>query len=77
MPKKEEKEKSFEQLCSSLEETVSRLEDEQLPLEEAIRLFNAGVADAIEARKRLLASEEKVQKLVETLEGRFELHDLE
>ncbi len=75
MPKKEEK--SFEQLCNSLEETVGRLEDEQLPLEEAIRLFNSGVNDALEARKRLLASEEKVQKLIETLEGRFELHDLE
>ncbi len=75
MAKKEEK--SFEQLCRSLEEIVGRLEDEQLPLEDAIRLFNEGVEAALEARKRLQASEEKVQKLVQTLEGRFELKDLE
>lgn len=75
MAKKEEK--SFEQLCRNLEDIVGRLEDEQLPLEDAIRLFNDGVEAALEARKRLQASEEKVQKLVETLEGRFELKDLE
>lgn len=75
MAKKEEK--SFEQLCRNLEEIVGRLEDEQLPLEDAIRLFNEGVEAALEARKRLQASEEKVQKLVQTLEGRFELKDLE
>lgn len=75
MAKKEEK--SFEQLCRSLEEIVGRLEDEQLPLEDAIRLFNEGVEAALEARKRLQASEEKVQKLVQTLDGRFELKDLE
>jgi exodeoxyribonuclease VII small subunit len=75
MAKKEEK--NFEQLCRNLEEIVGRLEDEQLPLEDAIRLFNEGVEAALEARKRLQASEEKVQKLVETLEGRFELKDLE
>ncbi|MFH1071246.1 MAG: exodeoxyribonuclease VII small subunit [Candidatus Glassbacteria bacterium] len=71
------KDKNFEQLMARLEEIVARLEDEQLPLEESIRLFTEGVELALTARGKLEDGEKKVQKLIEKLEGGFELEDLD
>jgi len=67
----------FEELCRRLEEIVQSLEDEQLPLEESIKLFTEGVALAKQARTRLEEGEQTVQKLVRTVEGKFALEDLE
>ena len=75
--KSEKKTEDFENLCLRLEEIVQSLEDEQLPLEESIRLFTEGVDLALKARKKLEASEEKVKKLIQTLEGEFRLEDLD
>jgi exodeoxyribonuclease VII small subunit len=75
--KSEKKTEDFEDLCRRLEEIVQSLEDEQLPLEESIRLFTEGVDLALKARKKLEASEEKVKKLIQTLEGEFRLEDLD
>ena len=75
MAKKDEN--GFEALVGRLEEIVERLEDEQLPLEESIRLFSEGVDLALKARGKLKSSEETVQKLIRTLDGGFELQPLE
>ncbi len=67
----------FEELCRRLEEIVTRLEDEQLPLEETIRLFTEGVELAARARRKLEDGEKRVQLLVEKLDGEFELRELD
>jgi len=73
----EKKTESFENLCRRLEEIVEKLEDEQLSLEESIKLFTEGVEIAGKARKKLEDGEKKVRKLIEKAEGGFELEDLD
>jgi exodeoxyribonuclease VII small subunit len=67
------KEQDFAQVVGRLEEIVNSLEDEQLPLERSIELFNEGVELALVARGKLEKGEDKVQKLIEKLGGGFEL----
>jgi len=73
----EKKEKTFEDHCRRLDEIVGRLEDEQLPLEESIELFTEGVDLALKARTQLEEGGKKVQKLIEKIEGDFDLEDLD
>ncbi len=69
------KEQDFARIMVRLEEIVTSLEDEQLPLEGSIELFNEGVELAIAARAKLEAGENKVRRLIEKLEGGFELEE--
>lgn len=73
----QKKEQSFEENCRRLEEIVESIEDEQLPLEESIKLFTEGVELALKARGQLEEGEKKVQKLIARMEGDFELEDLD
>jgi len=73
----QKKKRSFEQDCRRLEEIVESLEDDQLPLEESIKLFTEGVDLALKARGQLEESETKVQKLIAGMQGGFELEDLD
>lgn len=73
----QKKKQSFEENCRRLEEIVESLEDEQLPLEESIRLFTEGVDLALKVRGQLEEGEKKVQKLIAGIEGDFELEDLD
>ena len=70
-------EKDFESICGRLEEIVASLEDEQLPIERSVELFNEGVELALAARELLEGGEQKVQQLIEKLEGGFELEDFQ
>jgi exodeoxyribonuclease VII small subunit len=67
----------FEKICARLEEIVSSLEDEQLPIERSVELFSEGVELALSARELLEGGEKKVQQLIEKLEGGFELEDFQ
>ncbi|HOQ09083.1 MAG TPA: exodeoxyribonuclease VII small subunit [Syntrophomonadaceae bacterium] len=67
----------FEQALKRLEELVSQLEDGELELEEALRLFEEGVRLSRYCQQELKAADGKVQKLVQTLEGDLELVDCE
>ena len=69
------KKQDFAQITIRLEEIVTSLEDEQLPLERSIELFNEGVELALAARGKLEAGENKVRRLIEKLEGGFELEE--
>jgi exodeoxyribonuclease VII small subunit len=69
------KEQNFAQTVGRLEEIVTSLEDEQLPLERSIELFNEGVELALAARGKLETGEKKVQQLIEKLGGGFELEE--
>jgi exodeoxyribonuclease VII small subunit len=73
----QKKKRSFEENCRRLEEIVESLEDEQLPLEQSIKLFTEGVELALKAREQLEEGEKKVQKLIARIEGDFELEDMD
>ncbi|MFH2055346.1 MAG: exodeoxyribonuclease VII small subunit [bacterium] len=57
-------EKSFEQSLERLEEVVSKLEQGDLPLEEAIKLFQEGMRLSQSCSTKLAAAETEVKKLV-------------
>jgi len=65
----------FEEALKRLEELVSQLEDGELELDEALRLFEEGVKLSRFCQQELKAADGKVQKLVQTLEGNLELVD--
>lgn len=54
---------SYEEALAELEQIVATLEDEQNPLEEAMKLFERGQALAARCGALLEAAELKVQKL--------------
>jgi exodeoxyribonuclease VII small subunit len=55
---------SFEGSLQELEARVKRLESGDLPLEEALRLFEEGVALAQRCHDQLEAAEQRVSQLV-------------
>jgi exodeoxyribonuclease VII small subunit len=55
---------SFEAAFAELEEVVKRLEEGNLPLDEAMALFERGTALAAACNTRLDAAELRVQQLV-------------
>ncbi len=60
----------FEKDLKRLEEIVERLEEEEgLSLEESIKLFEEGVKLAASCRKQLTQAENKVVKLIKTVQG--------
>jgi|Deesub1362A_J573_1020465.scaffolds.fasta_scaffold07493_3 exodeoxyribonuclease VII small subunit len=65
------KEPGFEESLRRLEEIVDRLEGDELPLEEALALFEEGVKLAEECGKRLDAAEKKVMLLLKEADGRL------
>jgi exodeoxyribonuclease VII small subunit len=65
------KELTFEQALTKLEESVSRLEEGQMPLDEALDCFEAGVESANLCRKKLKAVESRVEILVKNSSGAF------
>lgn len=67
---------SFEQRLRRLEEIVGELESEQIELERALGLFEEGVACLRSATEELGKVEARVQRLVERVDGTFEVTDL-
>lgn len=67
---------TFEDRVRRLEEIVAGLEREDLPLDEALRLFEEGVECLREASAQLNSVEAKVQRLVERGDGSFDVSDL-
>lgn len=64
-------ETTFEQALKNLEDAVARLEQGQIPLDEALDCFEAGVQSANLCRKKLQAVEARVETLMKTAEGSF------
>ncbi|MFC7394231.1 exodeoxyribonuclease VII small subunit [Scopulibacillus cellulosilyticus] len=56
---------SFEEAMTNLEVIVKRLEENDVPLEEAIDLFQQGVALSKQCHKRLQIVEEKMDQIIE------------
>jgi exodeoxyribonuclease VII small subunit len=60
---------SFETSLAELEQRVKRLETGDLPLEEALALFEQGVALAQRCHEQLEAAEQRVSQLVRGSRG--------
>ncbi len=57
-------EMSLEARLRRLEEILARMESDQVPLEEALNLFEEGVAHVREAERVLAAAELRVEELL-------------
>lgn len=68
----EPEEASFEANLRKLENIVSELEQGDLPLDQALELYEQGVGAYRNCHRRLEEAETKVVKLVETLEGELQ-----
>ena len=62
---------TFEDALKNLEKIVEQLEQGQLPLDEALDCFEAGVKNANLCRKKLQAVEERVELLMKNADGSF------
>ena len=70
-------EQSFDQGMAELEAVVARLEGGELPLEDALAAFEAGVSLVRQLNERLNAAEARVDVLGRDAEGRLALEPLE
>jgi exodeoxyribonuclease VII small subunit len=68
---------SFEESIRELEEIVERLDGDDLPLDEALRLFERGVEQLRLASAELARADAQVKLLAEQADGTFELVDLD
>ena len=66
---------SFEQTLARLEQIASSLDRDDLPLEEALRLFEEGIAKLREANAALGEAEGTVQRLIEDAAGVLKLDE--
>jgi len=62
---------TFEQALKTLEAAVDQLEQGQMPLDEALDCFEAGVKSANICRKKLQAVEERIEMLMKKADGTF------
>ena len=62
---------TFEQALKNLEKAVARLEKGQIPLDEALDSFEAGVQSANLCRKKLQAVEARIETLTKNSDGSF------
>lgn len=72
-PKKPEtsKKPDFERSLARLEEVVRRLESPQLSLDDAMKLFEEGVALSRECQKQLEEAEGRVEILLKKADGKL------
>jgi exodeoxyribonuclease VII small subunit len=64
VPEPSAKELSLEARLRRLEEILARMESDQVPLEEALDLFEEGVAHVREAERVLAVAELRVEELL-------------
>lgn len=64
-----EEPRGFEDALQELERRVRRLESGEVPLDEALRLFEEGVALARSCHEQLEAAEQRVASLVRGADG--------
>jgi exodeoxyribonuclease VII small subunit len=67
----------FEKALNELEVQVHLLESGDLPLEEALKAFEAGIKLTRECQQALTEAEQKVQLLLEKADGSVELTDFD
>jgi exodeoxyribonuclease VII small subunit len=73
----EKKDRKFDQSMAELEAIVARLEAGELPLEEALGAFEAGVALVRALNQRLSEAEARVEILTRDANGKPQLQPLD
>jgi exodeoxyribonuclease VII small subunit len=68
---------SYEKRVERLQEIVSDLEGDGLPLDDALKLFEEGIELLRLASDELTRTEGRVQLLIEHAEGVFETRDID
>ena len=68
---------TLDETLARLEEIVMRLDEEQLPLGDALMLFEEGVAHLRSAAGTLTEAEARVKRLVEMADGAFVVEELD
>lgn len=64
---------TFEASLKELETIVKRLEDGDMPLEESLKLFEAGVRLSRECKERLSNAERRIEVLMKEADGSISL----
>ena len=77
MTMKKTKKDSLEASLARLEEIVDALENGNVPLDDAVALFEEGAALAKESSERLKTAELKIKKLSKAIDGSFEISDMD
>ncbi len=77
MTTKKATKRTLEQSLKRLEEIVNRMEGGETPLDEAVELYEEGIAIAKECAEKLKAAELKIKKLSKDVEGQFEIAETE
>lgn len=72
-----QKKPDFERSLARLEEVVRRLESPQLSLDDAMKLFEEGVALSRECQKQLEEAEAKVEILLKKADGKLSAEPFE
>jgi exodeoxyribonuclease VII small subunit len=70
-------EKTFDQSMAELEAIVARLESGELPLEDALAAFEAGVALVRTLNQRLTDAEARIDVITRDANGNLRLHPME
>ncbi len=68
---------TIDELLTSLEKVTKRLEEEALPLEEALELFARGVQIAATVKKELEQAKRQIRRVVEESDGLFSLEEFD
>ena len=66
----------FEQSLNQLDQLVKKLEDQNLPLEQALQTFEQGVALTRQCQQALAHAEQKI-KILTQQQGSYQLQDFE
>ncbi len=76
MSAKKSSKQTFEDAIKRLEEIVAALEQGDVPLDEALNLYEEGVQLSRSCGERLKEAELRIKKLNKDIKGQFELTDL-
>jgi exodeoxyribonuclease VII small subunit len=68
--------KTFEASLKELETIVKQLEEGDMPLEESLKLFEAGVRLSRECRERLTNAERRIEVLMKEADGSISLEPI-
>ena len=75
--RKEESKSSFESSLKRLEKIVESLEQGNVPLEDAMRMYEEGIELSRSCIEKLTQAELKLKKLAKKIDGSFDLTDIE
>ncbi len=67
---------NFEAKLKKLEEIVEKLESEDTPLEESLKLFEQGVEISKELNQKLLEVKGKIETIKKDAEGKIKIEEL-